>query len=67
MRTGSRQSVRWRRFGACDAEQSLGHGFQALSDSEAMVINVVTRPYDRDEPDELRRPAHGDIPFEWER
>jgi len=43
------------------------HGFHCLSDHEALVINVVTRPYDRENPDELRRPAHGDIPFEWER
>ncbi len=42
------------------------HGFQAISAREALVINVVTRPYDHADPDELRRPAHGDVPFEWE-
>lgn len=43
------------------------HGFQCLSENEALVINVVTRPYDHAEPDELRRPTYGDIPFDWER
>jgi len=43
------------------------HGFQNLADVEALVINTVTRPYDHEDPDELRRPVEGDIPYEWER
>ncbi|MFZ8834148.1 MAG: dTDP-4-dehydrorhamnose 3,5-epimerase, partial [Candidatus Caldipriscus sp.] len=43
------------------------HGFKNIGLEEAIVINVITRPYDHKNPDELRRPAHGDIPYDWSR
>ncbi len=43
------------------------HGFKNVGEHEAIVINVITRPYDHSNPDELRRPAHGDIPYDWSR
>lgn len=44
------------------------HGFKCISADEAIVINVPTEPYDRDEPDEYRLPAHTDaIPYDWAR
>ncbi len=42
------------------------HGFAALEDRTAMVLNAPTEHYDRDNPDELRRdPFDPEIPFEW--
>lgn len=43
------------------------HGLKNLATEEAMVVNVVSHPYQPDHPDELRRPAHGDLPFDWSR
>ena len=44
------------------------HGFKCISDTEAVVINTVTEPYDYEEPDEFRYPPHGgDIPYDWNR
>lgn len=42
------------------------HGFKCISDKEALVINTVTVPYNREEPDELRVDAFdNDIPYDW--
>ena len=42
------------------------HGFTALEERTAVVLNVPTRHYDRDNPDELRRdPFDPEIPFDW--
>lgn len=42
------------------------HGFTALEGRSAVVLNVPTEHYDRENPDELRRdPFDPDIPFEW--
>ncbi|MHC4249473.1 MAG: polysaccharide biosynthesis C-terminal domain-containing protein [Planctomycetota bacterium] len=42
------------------------HGFTAAGDREAVILNVPTEPYDRDEPDEFRLdPFENDIPFDW--
>ena len=42
------------------------HGFKAIGEEEAVVINVVTRPYDHKDPDEYRVDAFdNDIPFDW--
>jgi dTDP-4-dehydrorhamnose 3,5-epimerase len=42
------------------------HGFKCVSASEAVVINTVTLPYDRREPDEHRVDAYeNDIPYDW--
>lgn len=44
------------------------HGWKCISEEEAMVINIPTEPYDRNDPDEYRLDAHkNDIPYEWER
>jgi len=42
------------------------HGFKCISNSEAIVINVVTEPYNRNSPDECRVSAYeNDIPYDW--
>jgi len=42
------------------------HGFKAVSDCEAIVINTVTLPYNRKRPDEYRvDPYDNDIPYDW--
>ncbi len=44
------------------------HGFRCVSVNECVVMNVPTEVYDRDRPDEIRRPAHDEaIPFDWTR
>ena len=44
------------------------HGFKCISDTEAMVMNCSTEPYDAASPDEFRKPAHeSDIPYDWAR
>jgi dTDP-4-dehydrorhamnose 3,5-epimerase len=44
------------------------HGFKCISTEEAIVINTVTEPYDYDDPDEFRMPAHArDVPYDWGR
>jgi dTDP-4-dehydrorhamnose 3,5-epimerase len=45
----------------------IWHGFKNIGEREAIVINIPTKPYRYDKPDELRLPAHGEIPYEWER
>ena len=42
------------------------HGFRCIGGEEAMVVNMVTRPYDRNNPDEYREdPFTEKIPFDW--
>lgn len=42
------------------------HGFKCVSDTEALVINTVTKPYDYKDPDEYRVDAYdNDIPYDW--
>jgi len=43
------------------------HGFKCISETEAMCLNVPTNTYNYDNPDELRAPAHGEIPYDWSR
>ncbi len=44
------------------------HGFKAISDYEAIVINIPTEPYHYENPDEFRvHPHQNDIPYNWER
>ncbi len=43
------------------------HGFKNVGPEEALVLNIPTEPYRHEDPDELRRPAHGDIPYDWTR
>ena len=42
------------------------HGFKCVSDTEAIVINTVTFPYNYKDPDEYRLDAYeNDIPYDW--
>ncbi|MFA6321556.1 MAG: dTDP-4-dehydrorhamnose 3,5-epimerase family protein [Candidatus Omnitrophota bacterium] len=42
------------------------HGFKCVSETEAVVINTVTLPYNYKEPDEFRLDAYdNDIPYDW--
>jgi dTDP-4-dehydrorhamnose 3,5-epimerase len=44
------------------------HGFKAISEYEAIVINLPTEPYNYEEPDEYRvHPHENDIPYDWAR
>lgn len=47
--------------------KGLWHGFKNIGTEECIVINIPTQPYNYQNPDELRRPPHGDIPYNWER
>ncbi len=42
------------------------HGIKGMGSEEAIVINMVTEPYNREQPDEFRVPPHSpDIPYTW--
>jgi dTDP-4-dehydrorhamnose 3,5-epimerase len=44
------------------------HGWMGLSLEEAVIINIPTEPYDREQPDEQRLDPHdNDIPYVWKR
>ena len=44
------------------------HGFKCISDNEAIVINTITHPYNRENPDEYRTDAYNnEIPYDWRR
>jgi len=44
------------------------HGFKAVSETEAIVINVPTEVYHYADPDEYRTDPHiNDIPYDWDR
>jgi dTDP-4-dehydrorhamnose 3,5-epimerase len=44
------------------------HGFKCISETEALCLNIPTRPYNYREPDEYRLPPHTDrIPYDWAR
>ena len=44
------------------------HGFKGIGADETIVINCPTEPYNAEEPDEYRLPAHTDeIPYDWAR
>lgn len=46
--------------------QGVLHGIKGIGSEETILINVVTEPYDREEPDEFRVPPHSsDIPYDW--
>lgn len=43
------------------------HGWKCIGLEDALVINCVTEPYDRDNPDEHRLPYNSPrIPYDWE-
>ena len=42
------------------------HGFECATAETAMVINVSSAPYNRDDPDEHRLPFDSrNVPFKW--
>lgn len=44
------------------------HGWMCISETEALIINIPTEPYNRDNPDEFRIHPHiNDIPYRWQR
>ncbi|OGD09719.1 MAG: dTDP-4-dehydrorhamnose 3,5-epimerase [Candidatus Aminicenantes bacterium RBG_13_62_12] len=44
------------------------HGWMGVSQEEAVIINIPTEPYDRENPDEQRLDPHqNDIPYVWKR
>ncbi len=44
------------------------HGFKNIARVEALIVNVVSRPYDRDDPDERRIPVDDpSVPYDWTR
>ncbi len=44
------------------------HGWKCISTDEAIVINIPTEPYNREEPDEYRLDPHNNnIPYRWVR
>jgi len=44
------------------------HGFKCVGETEAIVINCPTEPYNRQAPDEYRvSPDSGEIPYDWTR
>lgn len=44
------------------------HGFKGIYETESMVVNCPTEPYNYEEPDEFRVDPHTkDIPYNWER
>ena len=44
------------------------HGFKCTSESEAIVVNIPTEMYRRDQPDEYRIDPHSkEIPYDWAR
>jgi dTDP-4-dehydrorhamnose 3,5-epimerase len=48
--------------------KGVHHGFKGIGMEEAIVINVVTQPYNREQPDEYRLDPHdNDIPYDWSR
>ena len=48
--------------------QGVLHGWKCVSETEAIVINTVTEPYDYKNPDEYRLPySSEEIPYDWGR
>lgn len=48
--------------------KKVWHGFKCISDTEAMIVNIVTECYNYEKPDEYRKPAHDSaIPYDWSR
>lgn len=42
------------------------HGWKCSSETEALVINLVTEPYNYKNPDQTNLPPHnGTIPYDW--
>jgi len=47
---------------------NIYHGWMCVSDEEAMIVNIPTKVYDYQNPDEQRLDPHqNDIPYDWRR
>ncbi len=47
---------------------NVWHGFKNIGESESIIVNIVTKPYNYKEPDEYRLDAHQNhIPYSWAR
>ena len=47
---------------------SVYHGFKAIGETESLMINIPTEPYNHQTPDEYRLDAHTkEIPYDWAR
>lgn len=43
------------------------HGFRAIGEEEAIIINITDQPYNREKPDEYRLdPFSPEIPYDWQ-
>jgi dTDP-4-dehydrorhamnose 3,5-epimerase len=43
------------------------HGWKCISDEESVVVNIPTRVYNYDDPDEIRAPYNAEhIPYDWD-
>ena len=48
--------------------REVAHGFKAVGTEEAIIVNLVTEPYDYQNPDEFRIEPHGtEISYDWSR
>ncbi|HET6438783.1 MAG TPA: dTDP-4-dehydrorhamnose 3,5-epimerase family protein [Anaeromyxobacter sp.] len=44
------------------------HGFKNIGESESLIVNITTHPYNYSQPDEHRiDPHHNHIPYQWAR
>ncbi len=44
------------------------HGFKGIGEREALILNIPSEEYNRDDPDEYRLDPHdNDIPYDWNR
>jgi len=44
---------------------TLYHGFQNMADEEAYILNIPTKEYNRENPDEKRLDPHDIVDFPW--
>lgn len=56
-----------RNFVVVRVPAGVWHGLKNIAGDEAMVVNVVSHPFNAANPDEVRLAPHGALPFDWER
>jgi dTDP-4-dehydrorhamnose 3,5-epimerase len=48
--------------------RNVWHGFKNVGETESLIVNLVTHPYNRAQPDEYRLDPHRNhIPYDWAR
>jgi len=47
--------------------KNIWHGFKCVSEEDCIILNTVTECYNYEQPDEFRRPPHGELPYDWSR